>query len=60
VADLMFRLNREHGTTLVLVTHDVGLAARCGRRLSLASGRLVGDERGAVEVAGVPRAVRTA
>ena len=45
VADLMFRLNREHGTTLVLVTHDLALAARCGRRLSLAAGRLVGDER---------------
>jgi putative ABC transport system ATP-binding protein len=45
VADLMFRLNREHGTTLVLVTHDIALAARCGRRLSLATGRLVGDER---------------
>jgi len=47
VAELMFRLNRERGTTLVLVTHDAGLAARCGRRLSLASGRLVGDERAA-------------
>ena len=46
VADLMFRLNREHGTTLVLVTHDVSLAARCGRRLSLAAGRVLGDERG--------------
>jgi putative ABC transport system ATP-binding protein len=45
VADLMFRLNREHGTTLVLVTHDLTLAARCGRRLSLAAGRLVADER---------------
>jgi len=46
VADLMFRLNREHGTTLVLVTHDLTLAARCGRRLSLAAGSVVGDERG--------------
>jgi putative ABC transport system ATP-binding protein len=46
VADLMFRLNREHGTTLVLVTHDLTLAARCGRRLSLAAGRLVSDVRG--------------
>jgi putative ABC transport system ATP-binding protein len=45
VADLMFRLNREHATTLVLVTHDVALASRCGRRLSLAGGRLVGDEK---------------
>jgi putative ABC transport system ATP-binding protein len=45
VADLLFRLNRERGTTLLLVTHDGVLAARCGRRLSLSSGRLVGDER---------------
>ncbi len=45
VADLMFRLNEERGTTLVLVTHDVIIASRCRRRLSLASGRLVGDER---------------
>ncbi len=45
VVDLMFRLNRERGTTLLLVTHDVGLAQRCARRLSLSGGRLVGDER---------------
>jgi len=44
VADLMFRLNREHGTTLVLVTHDVALASRCGRKLSLSAGRLIGDQ----------------
>jgi len=47
VVDLMFRLNRERGTTLLLVTHDGGLAARCARRLSLAAGRLVADERAA-------------
>ncbi|MDH5244944.1 MAG: ATP-binding cassette domain-containing protein [Betaproteobacteria bacterium] len=45
VVDLMFRLNRERGTTLLLVTHDVGLAQRCVRRLSLSGGRLIGDER---------------
>jgi putative ABC transport system ATP-binding protein len=45
VAELMFRLNREHGTTLVLVTHDATLANRCARRLSLASGRVIADER---------------
>jgi putative ABC transport system ATP-binding protein len=45
IAELMFRLNREHGTTLLLVTHDVELASRCERRLSLAAGRLVADER---------------
>jgi putative ABC transport system ATP-binding protein len=40
VADLMFRLNHEHGTTLVLVTHDESLAERCGRRLHMREGRL--------------------
>lgn len=41
VIDLMFSLNAEAGTTLVLVTHDNALAARCGRVLRLAAGRLV-------------------
>jgi len=45
VADVMFRLNRERGTTLLLVTHDPEIASRCARRLSIAAGRLVGDER---------------
>jgi putative ABC transport system ATP-binding protein len=40
----MFRLNRERGTTLLLVTHDAELASRCARRLSLAGGRLVSDD----------------
>ncbi len=38
VIDLLFRLNRESGTTLVLVTHDRELAARCDRRISIAAG----------------------
>ena len=38
---LMFDLNAEAGTTLLLVTHDVQLATRCSRRLSMAAGRLV-------------------
>jgi putative ABC transport system ATP-binding protein len=41
IIDLMFAMNREAGTTLVLVTHDEVLAARCGRVLRLAAGRLV-------------------
>ena len=57
IADLMFRLNREHGTTLLLVTHDVNLASRCERRLSLESGRLVGDERTAQAKAAAPSLV---
>jgi putative ABC transport system ATP-binding protein len=44
VGDLLFALNREHGTTLVLVTHDAHLAARCTRTLRLAEGRIAGAE----------------
>lgn len=40
IEDLLFALNREQGTTLVLVTHDLKLAARCGRQLHLEDGRL--------------------
>lgn len=40
IADLLFTLNAEAGTTLVLVTHDLGLAARCDRALTLEGGRL--------------------
>jgi putative ABC transport system ATP-binding protein len=38
--DLLFELNRERGTTLILVTHDAGLAARCGRRLYIDAGEV--------------------
>jgi putative ABC transport system ATP-binding protein len=40
VMDLMFEMNREAGTTLVLVTHDRGIAARCDRQLRMEAGRL--------------------
>ena len=40
IIDLLFELNREAGTTLVLVTHDAALAARCGRVLQMDGGRL--------------------
>jgi putative ABC transport system ATP-binding protein len=43
VIDLMFRLNREAATTLVLVTHDERLARRCERRIRLHAGRLQDD-----------------
>ncbi len=40
VMDLLFNLQAQHGTTLVLVTHDAALAARCGRTLAMRDGRL--------------------
>jgi putative ABC transport system ATP-binding protein len=40
IIELLFELNREQGTTLILVTHDAQLAARCGRRLQLRAGQL--------------------
>ena len=45
IVNLMFDLNRERDTTLLLVTHDERLAARCGRRLRLAAGRLLDGQR---------------
>jgi putative ABC transport system ATP-binding protein len=43
VGDLLFALNREHATTLVLVTHDATLAARCARSLQLREGKIAMD-----------------
>jgi len=43
IMELMFELNRKSSTTLILVTHDNSLAARCDRVLSLDAGKLVGD-----------------
>ncbi|MCZ2088597.1 MAG: ATP-binding cassette domain-containing protein [Burkholderiales bacterium] len=44
VMELMFALNREQGTTLVLVTHDRAIAARCQRRLTIDAGCIAADE----------------
>ncbi len=44
VLQLLLRLNREEGTTLVLVTHDPALAAHAGRRITLRDGLVVSDE----------------
>ena len=46
VADLLFNLNQEHGATLVLVTHDATIAARCSRVLTLEGGRVAPDATG--------------
>jgi len=44
VIQLMFALNREHGSTLVLVTHDLSIAARCGRTVTMQAGRLRNEQ----------------
>lgn len=40
VMELMFELNRERGTTLVLVTHDISIAAQCDRRIEIEAGQV--------------------
>jgi putative ABC transport system ATP-binding protein len=44
VEDLLFGLHREQGITLIVVTHDEELAARCDRRIHIRDGRIVDDE----------------
>jgi len=51
VIDLLLRLNRDQGSTLVLVTHDPALAAHADRVVTLCDGRIVSDE----SQSGVPR-----
>jgi putative ABC transport system ATP-binding protein len=41
VEDILFDLNREHGITLIIVTHDEELAARCDRRVHIRDGLIV-------------------
>lgn len=41
IIELMFGLNREHGTTLILVTHDAEIARRCERKIRLKSGERI-------------------
>jgi len=43
VMELMFELNREQGTTLLLVTHDAGIARRCERRITIEAGRVAAE-----------------
>jgi putative ABC transport system ATP-binding protein len=48
VEDILFTLNREHGITLIVVTHDEDLAARCDRRIVIRDGRIIEDSGTAV------------
>jgi putative ABC transport system ATP-binding protein len=44
VMDLLFGMQAQHGTTLLLITHDEGLANRCDRRVRIAGGRVISPE----------------
>ena len=43
IIELLLRLNEEHGTTLIIATHDPAIAARCGRTISMRDGEIVAD-----------------
>ena len=45
IVEMLFRLNREAGTALVLVTHDPGLAARAHRVVKMRAGTIVAEEK---------------
>ncbi len=51
IMELMFDLNREQGTTLVLVTHDRGIAQRCERRITIEAGQVVPEAKETAAVA---------
>lgn len=54
MVDLIFGLNRERGTTLVLVTHDLELAQRCHRVVRLKNGAVLSDQSGSASSSGSP------
>ena len=58
--ELIFNLNREMGTTLVLVTHDLDLAHRCQRIIRLKGGLMISDENSSADRPGDPEAERLA
>jgi len=56
IHDLFFQINKDHGTTIVVVTHNPGFAKRMPRVVHMKDGKVVRDERaGAAEVEAVPR-----
>ncbi|MDZ7719937.1 MAG: ABC transporter ATP-binding protein [Balneolaceae bacterium] len=49
IEDLLFELNRDEGTTLIIVTHDRELASKCNRIIELRSGAIISDTKSPVE-----------
>lgn len=54
IVQLIFNLNKDMGTTLVLVTHDLELASRTGRIIKLKGGKMVSDESTKIQSASMP------
>jgi len=50
IMDLLQRLNRDEGLTMVLVTHDANVGARCERLISMSDGHIIGDEERVIDV----------
>ena len=50
VIDILFRMNREYGTTLLLVSHDLGLAKRCDRIIQMEAGHIKGSQLAQAEI----------
>ena len=50
IEEMLFKLNREHGITLIIVTHDDDLAAKCDRIIELKDGAIISDRRRASTV----------
>lgn len=50
IMDLLQRLNRDEGLTMVLVTHDANVGARCERLISMSDGRIISDDARVIEV----------
>lgn len=60
VEDILFDLNREHGITLIIVTHDEELAARCDRQVHIRDGLIVDSVEGTAEATAAAAALATA
>lgn len=59
VEDILFGLHRDHGITLVVVTHDEDLAGKCQRRLMMQDGMIVAEETGTLPAQPRPAAVHS-
>ncbi len=59
IIELLFSLNADQGTTLILITHEERLAQRCQRRIQLAAGELVANENSAINTLSFRHAVDT-